>query len=80
MIDASPPAGGLTSRRIMALRKLSDDEIAELAEELLDGGPCSLPEGADPDYAIENLKTWRPGLKGVHVAEETPGDGVILHA
>lgn len=68
------------SWKLPALRKLSDDEIAVLAEDLIDGGPCELPKGADPNYALEQLRVWRPGLEGVHIAEETPGDGVTLHA
>ena len=68
------------SWKLPTQRKLSDIEISELAQDLLAGGPTGLPDGTDPTDALERLRVWAPGLDGVHVADESPGDGVILHA
>jgi hypothetical protein len=64
----------------MVSRILTDEELDTLAKELLDGGPCGLPEGADADDTIDRLQGWAAGLQEVHIAEDTPGDGIILHA
>lgn len=59
-------------------RIIDDTEIAELAKGLLDGGPVELPADVNQDNAIDRLIGWAPGLQDVHIAEDTPEDGVIL--
>lgn len=61
-------------------RILDDAEIKVLADELLAGGPVQLPEGANADDTLDRLIGWAPGLQETHIAEETEGDGIIIHA
>lgn len=63
---------------IHRVHKLSDREIEDLAAEFADGGPVQLPTGAHVLDTLNRLRSW--GITGAHVAEVTPGDGVILHA
>lgn len=60
-------------------RLLSDEELTALVPQFADRGPVQLPEGVDAHDTLKRLRKL-PGLREVHIAEETELDGVILHA
>lgn len=69
---ADPHLVWVESKRI-----LSDDEIKNLALDLIGDGPVRLPDGADELNTLDRLGKWH---KNVHVAERTELDGILIHA
>lgn len=57
-------------------RILGSEEIKDLALDLYSDGPVSLPGDADETDALKRLSNWHPG---VHVAERTEMDGILIH-
>lgn len=64
----------------MTSRILTDEELTTLVSQFADRGPVQLPNGADVDNTLTRLHELGAPLRGVHVAEETERDGIILMA
>lgn len=60
-----------------AKRILHSREILDLVEQLNSDGPVRLPDDADEENTLLRLENYHPG---VHVAERTELDGILIHA